>query len=118
MLSCLISQVHGIVSKEHAERKCDRKKHTIETILQPYQHSDATRQAAMERGESSRSKDMSGINAFVSDDINNDFCHLDDTTDDDYQKDGIHMKSLSYKTCKACDCVLYHQKYWLKVKLV
>ena len=41
---------------------------------------------------------MSGVDAFVSDDIDDNFGELDDAAYDDYQKDRIHVESFSYKT--------------------
>lgn len=97
VLSCLISEVHSIVREEYAERERYRKKRASETVLEPNQHSDATRQSTMKWRESSRCKNMTGIDAFVSDNIDNNLCELDDAADDDHEKYGIHMEPFSYK---------------------
>ncbi len=93
MLSGFISQVHRIIGKKYAECKCYSKKDTIEAILQSYEHRHATCKSAMKRRESSGSEYVSGIDAFVSDDIYDNLGKLDNTSDDDHEKNRIHMKS-------------------------
>ena len=53
---------------------------------------------------------MSGIDTFVSNNINNDFGELDNTPDNDYDKNRIHVETRSKKPCKRIDCILYHDQ--------
>lgn len=59
---------------------------------------------------------MSGINAFVSDNIDDDFGKLDDTSDDYYKKNWFHLESLRDILPDCANRVVYHQKY-VKIKL-
>ena len=71
----------------------------------------------MEGGKSARSENMSGINALVSDNVDNNFGELNDASDNDYEKNRIHVESTMDKILGACYCVCYHQKY-AKIKFL
>lgn len=54
---------------------------------------------------------MSGIDAFVSNNIYDDFGNLDNTSHDDYDKNRVHLEPVGEQRFETLDCVLDH-KTW------
>lgn len=59
---------------------------------------------------------MPGINALVSDDVDDDFYDLNDTSNHDYDKNWVHVKPLSKKDFERVDDVLYHRECRTQLK--
>lgn len=118
MLAGLVSQIHRVVGEEDAERERYREKYAAEPIFQSDQHGDAARKSAMERWKSSGREDMSGIDTLISDDIYDDLRELDDASDDDHDKDRVHMEPFGNECTECVDCVLYHIQYHMLDKSI
>ncbi len=62
----------------------------------------------MERRESSGCENMSGIDTFVPYDIDDDLRSLDDASNDDHDKNRVHMEPLHEEDPDGIDSVLDH----------
>ena len=71
----------------------------------------------MKRWESAGSEYMSYIKTFISDQIYDHLYYLNYASDDDYDKNRVHVKPVGKELVESVDCVLYHEKYWLELKL-
>ncbi len=61
--------------------------------------------------ETSWSEDMPYIKTLISYQIYDHFHYLDDATDDDNDKNRLHVEPLGKKVSERVDYVLHHEKY-------